>query len=183
MHAWRDISQYVRKLFNFWNIVLGEETIDDYAEDDNDNFIDRYQYAATSFIQTLESQWLILLATHKTPPERWTALEDTFAREKTSSFFDQLKSVFNTKYDRLDLLSDHINKYDTLWNRLRLLCSTASSPDRYTVPFVFHQCSSHLRLKQSYSFVRFPNQGIILFITSIPRRTLPTITAAINSWT
>jgi len=129
-HAWRDISQYVLELFNCWNIVLGEETIDDYAEDDNDNFIDRCQYAATYFIQTIESQWLILLATHKTPPKIWTALEDKFARENTSSFFDQLNSVFDTKYDTLDLLSDHINKYDTLYNRLHLRCSTASSTDR-----------------------------------------------------
>ena len=54
--AWRDISQYVHELFNCWNIVLGEETIDNYAEDDNDNFIDQYQYAVTYFIQTVESQ-------------------------------------------------------------------------------------------------------------------------------
>ena len=53
--AWRDISQYVLEHFNCWNIVLGEETIDDYAEDDNDNFIDRYQYAVTYFIQIIES--------------------------------------------------------------------------------------------------------------------------------
>jgi len=135
--AWRDISQYVLEPFNCWNIVLGEETIEDYAEEDNDNFIDRYQYLATYFIQTIESQWLILLATHKTPPKIWTALEDKFAREITLSFFDQLNSVFDTKYDTLDLLSDHINKYDTLWNRLHLRCSTASSTDRYTLPFVF----------------------------------------------
>ena len=102
-----------------------------------DNFIDRYQYAARYFIQTVESQWLILLATHKTPPKIWTALQDKFARENTSSFFDQLNSVFDTKYDILDVLSDHINKYDTLWNQLHLRCSTASSTDRYTLPFVF----------------------------------------------
>ena len=47
--------------------MLGEETIDNYAEDEDDNFIDRYQYATTYFIQTVESQWLIRLATHKTP--------------------------------------------------------------------------------------------------------------------
>jgi len=117
--------------------VLGGETIDDYAEDENDNFIDRYQYAATYFIQTVESQWLILLATHKTTLKIWTALEDKFARGNTSSFLNQLNSVFDTKYDILDLRSDHMNKYDPLWNRLRLRCSTASSNDRYTLPFVF----------------------------------------------
>ena len=67
--AWRDISQYVLELFNCWDIVIGEETIDSFEGDDNNNFIDRYQYAATYFIQTVESQWLILLATHKTPPK------------------------------------------------------------------------------------------------------------------
>jgi len=29
--------------------------IDDYAEDHNDNFINDYQYAATYFVQTVES--------------------------------------------------------------------------------------------------------------------------------
>jgi len=47
-------------------------------------------------------------------PQIWTPLEVKFARENTSSFFDQLNSVFDTKYNILDLLSDHINKYDTL---------------------------------------------------------------------
>ena len=117
--------------------MLGEETIDDYAEDNNDNFINLYQYAATYIIQTVKSQWLILLTTHKTPPKIWTALKERFARENTSSLFDHLNSVFDTKYDTLDLLSDHINKYDTVWNRLYLRCSTAYSTDRYTLPFVF----------------------------------------------
>jgi len=118
--------------------VLGEETIDDYTEDDNDNFIDPYQYAATYLIQTVASQWFILLSTHKTPPKIWTPLVDKFAREKEiSSFFDQLNSVVDTKYDTLDALSDHMNKYDTLWNPLHLRCSTASCTDRYTLLFFF----------------------------------------------
>ena len=117
--------------------MLGEETSDDYAKDDNDNFIDRYQYAVTYSIQTVESQWLILVATHKTPPKILIALEVKLSRENSSSFSDQLNSVFDTKYDILDLLSDHINKYDTLWNRFHVRCSTASSTDRYTLLFVF----------------------------------------------
>jgi len=130
--SWRPVCQKRGPITN-----TSEETIDDYAEDENDNFIDRYQYAATYFIQTVESQWLILLATHKTTPKIWTALKDKFARENTSSLFDQLNSVFDTKYDIVDLHSDHIIKYDTLWNRLHLRCSTPSSTDRYTLPFVF----------------------------------------------
>jgi len=88
--------------------------MDTFEGDNPDNFIACYQYAATYFIQTVESQWLILLATHKTPPKIWTALKDKFARENTSSFFNQLNSVFDTKYTTLDLLSDHINMYTTL---------------------------------------------------------------------
>jgi len=37
----------------------------------------------------------------------------------------------------LHLLSDHIYEYDILWNQFHLRCSTASSTDRYTLPFVF----------------------------------------------
>jgi len=81
--AWGDISQYVLELLNCWSIVLGEETIDDYAEDDNDNFIDRYPCAATYFIQTVESQWLILLATHKSSPIKYRPLSRTNLLEKT----------------------------------------------------------------------------------------------------
>jgi len=112
--AWRDISQYVLEFVNCGNIVLGEEMIDNYREGDNDNLIDRYQYATRYFMQTVESKWLILLATHKTPSKIWTTLEDKFARENTSSFFDHINSVFDTKYDIFDLFSDHMNMYDTL---------------------------------------------------------------------
>jgi len=155
-HAWKEISQYVLELFTCWNIVLGEETIDHYAEDDNDNFIDRPQYAATYFSQTVESQWLILLATHKAPPKIWTGLEDIFARGSTSSFFDQPNSVFDTKYDILDLLSNHINKYDILWNRLYLRCSTTSSTHRYTLPFVFQTVFESPQAKAAFLLGSLP---------------------------
>ena len=145
--TWRDISEFVFCLFNCWDLVIGTELLpvegkeDDGALsnfDDVDRYRDRYQYASAYFLDTIEPQWLILLATHRTPPALWQAFEDKFARENTSCFFDQLTSVFDTKYDTLDLLSDYINQYDTLWNRLHLRCSTATPTDRYTLPFVFH---------------------------------------------
>ena len=114
--TWRDISEYVLQLFNCWDLVVGTEKIP--IEETNhkgdltnfekiDEYRDRYQYASAYFLETIEPQWLILLATHKTPPAIWQAFEDKFARENTFSFFDQLNSVFDTKYDTLDLLSDH----------------------------------------------------------------------------
>jgi len=57
--------------------------IDDYAEDDNDNLIHRYQYAVKYFIQTVESPSIILLITYRTPPKIWTALKDKFDRERS----------------------------------------------------------------------------------------------------
>jgi len=144
--TWRGISEYVLHLFNCWELVLGMEEIPREETDDEgdvtnfekiDEYRDHYQYASAYFLETIEPQWLILLATHKTPPAIWQAFKDKFARENTSSFFDQFNSVFDTKYDTLYLLSDHINKYDTLWNRLHLRCSTATSSDRYTLPFAF----------------------------------------------
>ena len=44
---WRDLSRYVLKVFNCWDIVIGEGTIEQYDEDDGSdhytNFQDRYQ--------------------------------------------------------------------------------------------------------------------------------------------
>ena len=37
----------------------------------------------------------------------------------------------------MDPRSDHINKYNTLWNRLHIICSTATSTDECTLGFVF----------------------------------------------
>ena len=120
---WRNISQYVLELFNFWEIVLGAETIDQYdAEEDDDthaNFQDRYQYAATYLIQTVDTSFLVILATQRAQDGIWTILEDKFGRENTTSFFNQLNSVFDIKYDASEPISDHINKYDTQWNRLQ----------------------------------------------------------------
>ena len=123
--TWQDLSEFVLRLFNCWDLVIGtellpvEERDDDEALSnfhDGDGYRDRYEYASAYFLETIEPQWLILLATHKTPPAIWQAFEDKFARENTSSFFDQHNSVFDTKYDTLHLLSDHISQYDTLWN-------------------------------------------------------------------
>ena len=106
------------RLFNCWDLVKGTELLPVEERDNNgalrnlddvDGYRDRYQYASAYFLETIEPQWLILLATHKTPPAIWQAFEDKFARENTSSFFDQLNSVFDTKYDTLDMLLDHIN--------------------------------------------------------------------------
>ena len=121
--------------------MLGTATIDQYdAEEDDDahaNFQDRYQYAATYFIQTVDPYFLVILATQRAPDRIWTTLEDKFGRENTTSFFDQLNSVFDTKYDASEPISDHINKYGTQWNRLQFRCSTATSSDRYALPLAF----------------------------------------------
>ena len=144
--TWRDISEYVLRLFNCWNIVLGTEEIpeeeidgdgDVINEDPIDGFQNRYQYASAYFLETIEPQWLILLATHKTPSAIWQAFEDKFARENTSSFFDQLNTVFDTRYDTATPIAEHINAYDTYWNRIQLRCSAATPYDRYALPFVF----------------------------------------------
>ena len=98
---WRNISQYVLELFNCWEIVLGTQTIDQYDAEQDDNahanFQDRYYYAATYFIQTVDPSFLVILATQRAPDRIWTTLEDKFGRENTTSFFDQLNSVFDTK--------------------------------------------------------------------------------------
>ena len=144
--TWRDISEFVLGLFNCWKIVTGEETIPDNITDENDvitnedsidEFRDRYQWASAYFLERIDSKWLILLATHKTPPAIWTAFQDKFDRENTTSFFDQLNAVLDSKYDTSEVIADHINKYDTLWNRMQHRCSSAAETDRYALPFVF----------------------------------------------
>jgi len=68
--AWRDISQYILEPFNCGDIVIGKQTMDTFEADDYDNFIHRYQFAATYSIDTLESQLPIPLTTYKTPCKR-----------------------------------------------------------------------------------------------------------------
>jgi len=137
-HTWYAISEYVLRLFNCWNIVLGPEEIPEEERDGDgdvinddpiDGFQNRYQYASAYFLEMIEPQWLILLATHKTPSAIWQALEDKFARENTSSFFDQLNTVFNTRHDTATPIAEHINAYDTYWNRIHLRCSAATAYD------------------------------------------------------
>ena len=178
--AWRDISEYVLELFNCWNMVLGEETIDDYAEDDNDNFSDRYQYAATYFIQTVESQWLSLLATHKTPSNIWTAL-GTNLLEKTlhlSSTNSILFSIPSTIY----YIFSPIISISTIPYGIDYTSDAPLPPLPIDTHYrlSFKPCSSHPRLKQPSCSVLFPNQGIISLITSKPMSTLRTITSTIN---
>ena len=91
-------------LFNCWELVISteflstEESDKDRAVsncDDIEGYRDHYQYALAQFLETIEYKWLILLATHKTPSAIWQAFEDKLARKSTSSFFDQLNSVFD----------------------------------------------------------------------------------------
>ena len=133
-------------MFNCSNIVLGTEEIpeeeidgdgDVINEDPIDGFQNQYQYASAYFLETIEPHWLILLATHKAPSAIWQAFEDKFARENTSSFFDQLNTVSDTRYDTGTPIAEHINAYDTYWNRIQLRCSAATPYDRYALPFVF----------------------------------------------
>jgi len=78
--TWRDISEYVLQLFNCWDLVMGTEEIPEEETDDErhvtnvakiDEYCDCNPYASAYFLETIESQWLILLATHKTPPAIW----------------------------------------------------------------------------------------------------------------
>jgi len=52
--AWTDNSPYILKLCNCRNIVIGQETIHNFRDKENKNFIDCYQYAATYMIETVE---------------------------------------------------------------------------------------------------------------------------------
>ena len=95
---WRDISLYILKLFNCWDIVIGDETIEikydeDYGADDYTNFQDRYQYTAMYLIQTVDPKFLILLAMQEFPHKIRTTPVAEFARENIRSFFDQLNCI------------------------------------------------------------------------------------------
>lgn len=96
--------------------------------DDIDGYRDRYQYASAFLLQTIESQWLILLAIYKSPLAVWQAFKDKFATENTSSFFKQPNSIFDTKYDTLDPHSYHINQYNTLWTSAKIITCVPSLP-------------------------------------------------------
>src|SRR5205807_9501643 len=108
--------------------VVGEDNEITNAAD-IDEFRDRYQYASAYFLETINPRWLILLATPKTPPAIWTAFQDKLDRQNTSSFFDQLNAVLDSQYNTFEPIADHINKYDTLWNRMQYCCTSALATD------------------------------------------------------
>ena len=106
--SWREISQHILELYNCWGIVTGTELLpveernddDELTNDDAiESFRDRYQWASAYFLETIDLKYLILLATHKTLPNIWKVFQDKFARENTSSFFEQLNAFSNTTYN------------------------------------------------------------------------------------
>lgn len=56
----------------------------------------------------------------------------------------------------MNLLSDHINQYDTLRNQLHLHCSTASPIARYTVLLVFQNVFESPEAKAALLFLSLP---------------------------
>ena len=162
---WQDSSIYFLGVVNCYRIVTGEEKApketydtdgDINNEDEIDSYTQRYQYASAYFLETVSSDWFIILVTYKTPNGIWQALQDKSARENTVSFFDQLVTLLNHKLDTKHDLATHLTIYESHWNALQNLCSTATATDDFKLPFTFKGIFQSLEAKAALMLYTLP---------------------------
>ena len=164
--VWKNNSEYILDVFNCWDIVRGaeKEPVVEYNEDGDltnrlqiEGYKDRYQYASTFFLQTVDPAWLPILRTNRTPPRIWIALQNKFARENTTSFYNQLSGLLNLKLESKAGIADHLIKFDTTWNDLQHRCSTAEAEDRFKLPFAFKSVFESLEAKAALMLYTLPS--------------------------
>jgi hypothetical protein len=153
---WHEASEHVLQVFGCWEIVLGTETepkaeLDMGGELTNEDKIegykDRYQYTSAYFLETVDPAWLTILTTYKMPSAIWKALQDKFARENTTSYYNHLTSLLNLKMESKSEISNHLTQFDTNWNRLQHRSSMASEDDTFKLPFAFKTVFESLEAK------------------------------------
>ena len=164
--TWASTAEFLLTTDGCWNLVTGAEaeptaTYDKDGdlenEDDIDNFHQRYRYSTSFFLETVDHQWLPILVTYKTPQAIWTALRDKFARENTTTFYDELSTVLNLKLTNKSDIASHINKFDSSWTRIQHRCSTATATDTFDLPFVFKPVFESLTAKAALMLYSLPS--------------------------
>jgi len=114
-------------VFGCWEIVNGTEVqpkdiLDADGnlenEDEIEGFKDRYQYTSAFYLETIDPKWPTILTTYKTSPAIWKALQDKFAHENTTSFYNHLPGLLNLKMESKSKATDHLTQFDSNWNRL-----------------------------------------------------------------
>ena len=164
--TWASTAEFLLTTYGCWDLVTGAETEptatydkdgDLENEDDIDNFHQRYRYSTSFFLETVDHQWLPILVTYKTPQAIWTALRDKFARENTTTFYDELSTVLNLRLTNKSDIATHINKFDSSWTRIQHRCSTATATDDFDLPYVFKSVFESLTAKAALMLYSLPS--------------------------
>jgi hypothetical protein len=104
-------------VFGCWDIVNGteEQPKDKFDKDGNlenvdeiEGFKDRYQYTSAFYLETIDPTWLTVLTTYRTPSAIWKALQDKFARENTTSFYNHLSGLLNLRMESKSKATEHL---------------------------------------------------------------------------
>jgi hypothetical protein len=164
---WREASEHVLQVFGCWDIVNGteEQPKDKFDKDRNlvnedeiEGFKDRYQYTSAFYLETIDPTWLTVLTTYRTPSAIWKALQDKFARENTTSFYNSLTSLLNLKMESRSnsKTASHLTQFDSNWNRLQHRCSTAKESNTFKLPHAFKSVFESLEAKAALLLYTLP---------------------------
>jgi transposase InsO family protein len=162
---WREASEHVLQVFGCWDIVNGteEQPKDKFDKDGNlenedeiEGFKDRYQYTSAFYLETIDPTWLTVLTTYRTPSAIWKALQDKFARENTTSFYNHLSGLLNLRMESKSKATEHLTQFDSNWNRLQHRCSTAKESDTFKLPHAFKSVFDSLEAKAALLLYTLP---------------------------
>jgi hypothetical protein len=125
-------------------------------EDEIEGFKDRYQYTSAFYLETIDPTWLTVLTTYRTPSAILKALQDKFARENTTSFYNHLSGLLNLRMESKSKATEHLTQFDNNWNRLQHQCSTAKESDTFKLPHAFKSVFQSLEAKAALLLYTLP---------------------------
>jgi hypothetical protein len=162
---WREASEHVPQMFGCWDIVNGTEEHpkdkfdkDGNLENENDieGFKDRYQCTSAFYLETIDPTWLTILTTYRTPSAVWIALQDKFACENTTSFYNNLSGLLYLRMESKSKATAHLTQVDSNWNRLQHRCATAKESDTFKLPHAFKSVLESLEAKAALLLYTLP---------------------------
>ena len=117
---WRDSAEYILQTMGCWSLVADDEQEPTKEEKEDSNYEEqvntyrsRYRWTSVFILETVDFQWLPVVAANETPSRVWEALLGRFARESTVSFHSQFASLLGLRVTSKSNLASTITKFNT----------------------------------------------------------------------